>query len=107
MEKFCIAGQATDDNMAHADCMPDNEGYTHTHTHRICNTYCFSTATVIARTRLYITEHCMSCYVFLKFTRNSSEARGTFFITLCCGVFLICGWFLLHVTDKANLREVT
>jgi len=25
------------------------------HTHRICNTYCFSTATIVARTRLNVT----------------------------------------------------
>jgi len=36
VEKYCRAGQATDDNMAHAHCMLDNLGlqtYTHTHTH--------------------------------------------------------------------------
>ena len=49
VEKYCRAGQATDDNMAHAHCMLDNKGYTntntHTHTHtlRICNTNYFST----------------------------------------------------------------
>jgi len=35
------------------------------HTRRICNTYCFSNATVVARTRpnvrLYV--HCLSCSV--------------------------------------------
>jgi hypothetical protein len=35
LEKYCRTGQATDDNMAHADCMPDNEGNTHTHTHTV------------------------------------------------------------------------
>jgi hypothetical protein len=35
----------------------------HTHTHRICNNYCFSTATVVWRTRLSITlqVHYVSC----------------------------------------------
>jgi len=28
---------------------------THTHTHTICNAYCFSTATTVARTRLNVT----------------------------------------------------
>jgi len=33
VEKYCRAGQATDDNMAHAHCMLDIKGYKHTHTH--------------------------------------------------------------------------
>ena len=39
--------------------------HTHTHTHRICNTYCFPTATMITRTRLNVTlhgtVHCPDC----------------------------------------------
>jgi len=42
--KYCRNRQATDDNMAHAHCMLDTQFYKHTL--RICNTYCFSTATV-------------------------------------------------------------
>ena len=38
LEKYCKAGKATYDNMAHARCMVDDLGYKHTH--RICNTYC-------------------------------------------------------------------
>ena len=59
VEKYCRVGQATDDNMAHAHCMLDNQGYTHT----IYNTHCFSTATMIARTHLsvMIYVHCLSC----------------------------------------------
>jgi len=36
---------------------------TNTHTLRLCNTHCFSTAKVVARTRLYVAlyVHCMSC----------------------------------------------
>jgi len=30
MEKYCTAGEATDDNMTHALCMLYNEGYKHT-----------------------------------------------------------------------------
>jgi hypothetical protein len=33
LEKYCIARQATDDNMAQAHCMLDTLGYKHTHTH--------------------------------------------------------------------------
>ena len=38
-----------------------------THTHTICNAYCFSTATNVARTRLSVTlhVHCLSCSCFL------------------------------------------
>ena len=38
-------GRGTDENMAHAHCILDNYGNTHTLT--ICNTYCFSTATTV------------------------------------------------------------
>ena len=61
MEKYCRAGQATDDSMAHAYGMLDTEGYRHTLT--ICNSYCFSTATMVARTHLNVTSyvHYLSC----------------------------------------------
>jgi hypothetical protein len=31
VEKYCNAGQATDNNMAHAHCMLDTKGYKYTH----------------------------------------------------------------------------
>jgi hypothetical protein len=31
VEKYCRAGQGTDDNMAGAHCMLDNQGYRHSH----------------------------------------------------------------------------
>ena len=60
MEKYCGARQVTDNNMAHAHCMLDNYGYKHTL--RICDTYCFSTATMVARAYLIVTlyVHCLS-----------------------------------------------
>jgi hypothetical protein len=63
VEKYCRAEQATDDSMAHVHCMLDNQGYKHKQ--RICNTHCFSTATVVARTRLSATlyVHHLSCYI--------------------------------------------
>jgi len=63
VEKYCKAGQTTDDSMAHAHYTLDTEG--HKHTLGICNTYCFSTAAMVARTRLHVTlyVHCLSCYV--------------------------------------------
>jgi hypothetical protein len=43
---------------------------TNTHTLRICNTYCFSKATMVVRTRLIVTlcVHCPSCGMFLSLT---------------------------------------
>jgi len=45
--------------MAHAHCMLDTYGYKHTH--RICNTYCFCTATTVARKHLTVKlyAHCV------------------------------------------------
>ena len=45
-----------------------------THTLRICNTHCFSTATMVARTRLNVTSyvHCLSCYNIRKVVENNS-----------------------------------
>jgi hypothetical protein len=64
--------QATDDNTAHAYFELDTKRYTHararTHAHtlRLCNSYWFSTATIVARTllsvKLYL--HCLSCFIF-------------------------------------------
>jgi hypothetical protein len=61
VEKYGSAGQATDENMAHALCTLDIQGYKHTL--RIRNTYCFSTATMVTQTRLIVTlrVHCLSC----------------------------------------------
>jgi hypothetical protein len=45
--------------MAHAYCMLDKLGYTHTHTHThtstIGNTYCFSTAVIVAPVHPHVT----------------------------------------------------
>jgi hypothetical protein len=42
-------------------CMLDNWGYKHTL--RICNTYCFPTATMVARTRLSVKLQYIVCLV--------------------------------------------
>jgi hypothetical protein len=49
-KKYGSVRQATGDNMARALCMLDTKAYKHTL--RICNTYCFFTAKMVARTRL-------------------------------------------------------
>jgi hypothetical protein len=57
---------------AKAHCMPDNYGYRHTV--RVCNAYCFSTATMVTRTGLSVTLyiHCLSCLYFGKKTRRQN-----------------------------------
>jgi hypothetical protein len=54
VEKYCRAGQVTNDNNAHAQSMLDSQGYKH-------NTYCVSTTTTVTRTRLNVTfyVHCL------------------------------------------------
>jgi len=52
VEIYCTARQATYDNKAHAQCILDNQGYKHTL--RICNTYCYTIATMVATTCLNI-----------------------------------------------------
>ena len=41
--------------------------HTHTHTHRLCNTHCYSTATIIARKRFSVTLYllCQSCFFII------------------------------------------
>jgi len=62
LKKYCRAGEATDDNMAHAHCVLDTKVYEQTL--RICNTCCFPTATIVARKRLNVPlyVHCMFGY---------------------------------------------
>ena len=66
MEKYWRARQATGDNMAHAHWKMDTLGYKYAL--RMCNTHCFSTAIVVARTRLSVTfyVHCLSCSSYIR-----------------------------------------
>ena len=66
VEKCSRAGQATDDNMAHAHCMLGTQAYKHKL--RICNTYCYSTATNVVGTRLNVTlyVHCLFVCLFFQ-----------------------------------------
>ena len=54
------------DNMAHAPCMLDSSGYKYTHIIR--KAYYFSSATMVARTRLSVTsyQHCLSCSALMR-----------------------------------------
>jgi hypothetical protein len=69
VEKYYTAGQITDDNMGHPNRMLDTYSYKHTLT--ICNTYCFSTATMVAQTSLNVTLHvpCLYC-IYIQTTRK-------------------------------------
>jgi len=60
MEKYGTAGQATDNSMAHARFTLGTKGYKHTLT--TYNTNCFSTETVVARTRVPLYVHRLSCH---------------------------------------------
>jgi hypothetical protein len=52
VELYSRAGQAPDNSIAHAHIMLDDKGCRHTVT--ICNTNCFSTPKMAARTRLIV-----------------------------------------------------
>jgi len=60
VEKYCRTRQAAEDNTAHAYCIQDVKHYRNTL--QISNIYWFSTAAMIARTRLSVTlhVHCLS-----------------------------------------------
>ena len=62
VEKYGEVRHRWRNNTAHALCMLDNKGYRHTL--RICNTYCFSMATMALGTLLNIALYvnCLSCY---------------------------------------------
>jgi hypothetical protein len=47
-EYYCRAGHATDDSMMYVHSMLDTKGYRQSL--RICNTYCFSTTTMVTQT---------------------------------------------------------
>jgi len=70
VENVCRTAQVINNNMAHARCMLDIEGYKQTL--RICNTYCFSTAPMVARPPLSVTYyvHCLSCLRYEQQRRN-------------------------------------
>ena len=79
VEKYSKARQARDDDMDHAHCMLGTSGYKYT-TLRLCNTYCFSTTTTVARTRLDATlyVHCLSCFLLVfRFHQNPKSQSSS------------------------------
>jgi hypothetical protein len=75
VEKYSTAGQATYDDMTHAHCVLDDQGYRCTL--RKCKTYCISTATMITRTRLSITSYVIACLVYLHVSQKFSPTALT------------------------------
>ena len=74
MRKYHRVGHAIDDNMAHKHFMLDTQGYKHTL--RTCNTYCFSTATMVARKRLDVTLYVNCLSLFLPFLYGVKLEHG-------------------------------
>jgi hypothetical protein len=62
-------------NTAHALCMLDNKGYRHTL--RICNAYCFSTATMVSPTSHVLRyTYIVLRFIMLALDRYDWSARG-------------------------------
>jgi hypothetical protein len=66
--------------MAHAYCMLTNYGYKHTI--RICNIYCFSTATMVTRTHHNVTLHYITPPVLLRILYTLGGRRHSNYTTL-------------------------
>ena len=58
VEKYRRTGEATDGNMVQAHCMLDTYGYKNTL--RICNNYCFLTASMVTRMNIMLYILCRS-----------------------------------------------
>jgi hypothetical protein len=58
VEKYCRAGQATDDNMAHALRTLNTRSWKHYL--RICNTYCCSIATMVNHERASLLRYTLT-----------------------------------------------
>jgi hypothetical protein len=73
--KYNTAGEATEDNMTHAHSILDTLRYRYALT--MCHTYCFSTGTMVVRTRLNVTFnlHCLSCNIRETTARLRSQQR--------------------------------
>ena len=73
-KKCCTARQTTEDNITQhirLECWIHKA--THTHTLRICNTYCFSTATIVERTRLIVMSIVIVPLLFIVFYSSLYE----------------------------------
>jgi hypothetical protein len=86
VEKYSRARPVTNGSVAQAHCMLVNFGYRYAL--RVCNTYCFSTATMVGR-KLYIVKLHVHCLSFC-FSVGLSESR-----TLCFRQLHLhhCTWY--------------
>jgi len=80
VEKYCRAEQVTDDSMVHSHCMLGTQGYKNTH--RLCNTHCFSTATMVKRTCLNVTHIKRTLPVLVFLTTQQHHNDTTAVLTL-------------------------
>jgi hypothetical protein len=88
VEEYSRAVHATDDYMAHVNCMLGTEG--HKHTHRLCNTCCFSNATVVIQTRLIL----LALFLML---RGMSDGLNS--------IIIVSGWFSPVMSARTSLWQ--
>jgi hypothetical protein len=84
VEKCGTAIQATDGNVILCMCFPcrttkttRTHTHTHTHTHTQCNTFCFSTSKMLARTRHSVTLCYTVCLVAIRDSGRTTNRRST------------------------------
>ena len=80
---------------AHALCMLDNYGYKHTN--KICNTFCFSTATLVTRTPQYYVIHTLPVLFYL-------QAKRFFFFLWRCNPTRVMSSSFLRFLDHTQRR---
>jgi hypothetical protein len=102
-KKYGRAGQAADNNTTHAHCSLETLGYKHTL--RICDTYCFSTATMIARMRLYVTLYDSASLIVSTERRTIGETAARPPVV----VYPVCNYALgaqgaLHATTDHHIQ---
>jgi hypothetical protein len=88
--------------MAHAHCMRDTQG--NKRTLRICNTYCFSFATMVARTHLNVTLYVRNCLSCLFLSLLSSHFVSSHFLVIYFLPFVFVS-SLIHVFYFITLHE--
>jgi hypothetical protein len=68
-------------NTTHAYCMLYNKGYRHAP--RICNNYCFSTETMVTRTRLYYVIRALPVWLHAEDGRTDRQRQGELNRSIC------------------------
>jgi len=87
VEKYCRAGQTTDDSMVRAHCMLGTEGYRHPP--RILNIYCFPLQTVVARAS-------MLCFTYIACLVRFREINKRYYLPLFLLLLLLKSGFSLQ-----------